>query len=262
MTGRLDERTAMITGAASGIAATSARMFAEEGAQVVLADLDHAGAEEVARSIRDKGGAAIALRLDVTKADSWREAFQSALTRFARVDVLMNCAGLLFVAPIEDTSVQEFDRLVAVNLKGVFLGCRAAVEHMKQRDGDLPWASIINVSSTAGMIGTANTTLYTMTKGGVRVLSKSVAVEVAERGLHIRCNSLHPGSTETAMFDQNLAQRGMTREAHKQMSKTRNLIGRIGQAEEIASGALFLASDESRFMTGTELVMDGGYSAR
>lgn len=204
----------------------------------------------------------MALPLDVTSGDNWQLVFASATERFDRIDVVMNCAGLLSITPIEQASVDDFDRLVAVNLKGVFLGCREAVRHMVGRDPSLPWASIINVSSTAGLIGTPKTAIYTMTKGGVRLLTKAVAVEVGERHLPIRCNSLHPGSTETAMFDDILTQRGMTREQHREMSKTRNLIGRVAEPEEIAKGALFLASDESSFMTGTEFVMDGGYSAR
>ena len=174
----------------------------------------------------------------------------------------MNCAGVFDGSTIEETTVETFDRLCAVNLKGVFLGCKYAILHMKHRDSGLPHASIINVSSTAGFVGTPRSGIYTMTKGGVRLFTKSVAVEVAELGYSIRCNSLHPGGTETGMFDETLKHRGISREVFRQMAKTRNPLGRLAQPIEIAQGALFLASDESSFMTGTELALDGGYAAR
>lgn len=257
--GRLSGATALITGAGSGIGAASAILFAREGANVVVADIDAAASEAVAARI---GAAALACPLDVRDEAAWGDAFDAAEARFGRVDVLMNNAGLSDGAPLEDATVESFERVVDVNLKGVFLGCREAVRRMKNRPSELPAASIINVSSTAGFVGTVRTGIYTMTKGGVRLFSKSVAVEVAEFGYNIRCNSLHPGGTDTPMFDALLAGRGVSREAFAEQVKSRNPMGRLARPEEIAAGALFLAGDESSFMTGTELALDGGYAAR
>ena len=262
MAARLAGKTAFITGAASGIAAETARLFAAEGAAVVLGDLDAAGLAMVAGEIEAAGGAALALPFDITNEPAWEQAFAAAAERFGQVDILMNCAGLFLGGPLEKATLADYDRICDVNLKGTFLGCKHAVRHMKARPTDGPAASIINVSSTAGMIGTVDTALYTMTKGGVRLLTKSVAVEVAHYGYNIRCNSLHPGATATAMHDGILALRGLTKEAYAEIAKTRNPLGRMAQPREIADGALFLASDESSFMTGSELALDGGYAAR
>lgn len=257
--GRLDDRTALITGATGGIGAATARLFAAEGANLVICDLVDGDCQNLADDIGDR---ALAAAMDVAAERDWQEVFDLAAARFGRVDVVMNCAGLFDGSTIEETTTETFDRLCDVNLKGVFLGCKYAIRHMKHRDAGLPSASIINVSSTAGYVGTPRSGIYTMTKGGVRLFSKSVAIEVAELGYKIRCNSLHPGGTETGMFDETLAQRGISKEAFRQIAKTRNPMGRLAQPKEIANGALFLASDDSSFMTGSELALDGGYAAR
>ena len=259
---RMSGNTALVTAAAGGIGAASAKLFASEGAQVVVCDIDFLGAKNVAKKICDEGGKAIAVKLDVTDEAAWIECFDEALDRFDRIDTVMNNAGLIENLTIEETTVDIFDRLCSVNLKGVFLGCKIAIGHMKQRSPDLPFASIINVSSTAGFVGTARTGIYTMTKGGVRLFTKSVAVEVAELGYNIRCNSLHPGATETPMYDDILVSRNITKSEFRELAKTRNPLGRMAQPYEIANGALFLASNDSSFMTGTELALDGGYAAR
>lgn len=257
--GRLDDRTALITGATGGIGAATARLFAAEGANVVICDLVDGDCQNLADDIGDRS---LAAAMDVAAERDWQEVFDLAVARFGRVDVVMNCAGLFDGSTIEETTTETFDRLCDVNLKGVFLGCKYAIRHMKHRDAGLPSASIINVSSTAGYVGTPRSGIYTMTKGGVRLFSKSVAIEVAELGYKIRCNSLHPGGTETGMFDETLTQRGISKEAFRQIAKTRNPMGRLAQPKEIANGALFLASDDSSFMTGSELALDGGYAAR
>lgn len=257
--GRLDDRTALITGATGGIGAATARLFAAEGANVVICDLVDGDCQNLADDIGDRS---LAAAMDVAAERDWQEVFDLAVARFGRVDVVMNCAGLFDGSTIEETTTETFDRLCDVNLKGVFLGCKYAIRHMKHRDAGLPSASIINVSSTAGYVGTPRSGIYTMTKGGVRLFSKSVAIEVGELGYKIRCNSLHPGGTETGMFDETLAQRGISKEAFRQIAKTRNPMGRLAQPKEIANGALFLTSDDSSFMTGSELALDGGYAAR
>ncbi len=260
--GRLTGSSAVITGAAGGIGSASAQLFASEGARVVICDVDAEGCGRVADEIIAAGGDALAAPMDVSDESAWQSTFEHAIGRFGRIDILMNCAGLFDGSSIEETTVEIFDRLCDINLKGVFLGCKYAIGHMKTRDAGLPAASIINVSSTAGFVGTARSGIYTMTKGGVRLFTKSVAVEVAEFGYNIRCNSLHPGGTETAMYDDVLARHGITVEKFRALAKTRNLLGRMAKPIEIAQGALFLASDESSFMTGTELALDGGYAAR
>lgn len=252
---RMGGRTTIITGGASGIGAACARLFVAEGGNVVIADLAEAGRDLAA----ELGGAARFVSIDVTEEADWSAAFRQAATWFGRVDALVNSAGLWEGGPLVDAPVESFERQVAVNLKGVFLGCREAVRHMRDRPRDLPWASIVNVASTAGLIGTKDNGIYTLTKGGVRLFSKAVAVEAAEYDYPIRCNSLHPGSTETPMLARIREQKGVPSAA---ALKARNLIGRAAQAEEIALAALFLASAESSFTTGTELIADGGYSAR
>ncbi len=256
---RLTGKTALITGATGGIGAATARLFAAEGANVVLCDLD----DSACRSLADEiGDMAMPAAMDVANEADWQTTFDQAVAHFGRIDVVMNCAGLFDGTLLEESTIETFDRLCDVNLKGVYLGCRFAVQHMKYRDVSLSSASIINVSSTAGFVGTPRSGIYTMTKGGVRLFTKAVAVEVAELGYNIRCNSLHPGGTDTAMFDETLAHRGISREAFQEAAKTRNPLGRLARPEEIANGALFLASEESSFMTGAELPMDGGYAAR
>ncbi|MAL80688.1 MAG: 3-beta hydroxysteroid dehydrogenase [Sneathiella sp.] len=259
---RLAGKTAIITGAGSGIGLATATLFAEEGANVVICDLNKEACGKAAKSITDAAGSALAMPMDVTSEADWQTAFTKAADQYGRVDVLMNCAGVGDQTPIEDTTVEIYNKVCDVNLKGVFLGCKYAIRHMKHRGRDLQMGSIINVSSTAGFVGTARAGIYTMSKGGVRLFSKAVAVEVAEFGYHIRCNSLHPGGTVTPMFDGSLATRNISQEKFAELVKRRNLLGRRAEPVEIAYGALFLASDESSFMTGTELALDGGYAAR
>ncbi|MCC3305242.1 SDR family NAD(P)-dependent oxidoreductase [Sneathiella sp. HT1-7] len=260
--GRLAGKTAIITGAGRGIGFSTAALFANEGANVVICDIQEESCECACKEITEEGGSALSQPMDVINEGDWKSVFAKSIEAFGQVDVVMNCAGIGDQSPIEDTSVDVFDKLCDVNLKGVFLGCKHAILHMKTRPADMPSASIINVSSTAGFVGTARSGIYTMTKGGVRLFSKSVAVEVSAFGYNIRCNSLHPGGTETPMFDNSLEQRNVSKEAFSEIVKRRNLLGRRAKPIEIAYGALFLASDESSFMTGTELALDGGYAAR
>ncbi len=257
---RLADRNVLITGGGGGIGAASAILFAEEGARVAVADIDAVAARRVADKI---GDGAVSFALDVGEEDQWRSAIARVVDAFGRLDVLMNCAGLFHAAALIDSGLDDFERVSRVNLRGTFLGCKHAVAHMKDRDPALPHASLINVSSTAGFVGTANTSLYTMSKGGVRLFSKAVAVEMGEAGYPIRCNSLHPGGTDTAMHHDVLKSRGVTKEEFdRDIAPLRNPLGRVALPQEIAMAALFLASDESSFMTGAELAVDGGYAAR
>lgn len=252
MSGRLAGKVALITGGASGIGAASARAFAAEGAKVVVTDVQDG--EAVAR---ETGG--LFIRHDVASEDEWVSVIGQATSRFGRLDVLMNNAGVFAPAPIEDVTLEVWNRVLSVNLTGVMLGCKHGIAAMKGNLGG-PAGSIINVSSIAGYIGLASSAAYTASKGGVRLLTKSVAVHCARAYKTIRCNSLHPGTIDTPMnqaaFDASGDPEGM-----RAFFSTIQPIGRMASAEEMANCALFLASDESSFVTGAELLADGGWLA-
>jgi cyclopentanol dehydrogenase len=246
--GRLDGKVALITGAARGQGETEARLFAQEGAKVVLTDVLVEQGQQVVASICTTGGEAIFLQLDVSNPDEWHEVVRHTVQTYGRLDILINNAGIAQRAGLLETSVTDWDRLMDINLKGVFLGMKYALPAMLERGG----GAVINISSTSGIVGFPGGTAYHAAKGGVRLLTKVVAAEFATRG--IRVNSIHPGIVETPMTD-NMAPQRM------QLLLERTPMGRKGQPLEIAYGALFLASDEASFMTGAELVIDGGMTA-
>lgn len=252
MSGRLAGKVALVTGGASGIGAASARVFAAEGAKVVVTDVQDGG--EVAR---ETGGAFI--RHDVSSEDEWITAIRQTTERFGRLDVLMNNAGVFAPAPIEEVTLEVWNRVLSVNLTGVMLGCKHGIAAMKANPGG-PAGSIINVSSIAGYIGLASSAAYTASKGGVRLLTKSVAVHCARAYKTIRCNSLHPGTIDTPM-NQAAFEASGDAEGMRAFFSTLQPIGRMASAEEMANCALFLASDESSFVTGAELLADGGWLA-
>lgn len=234
---RLDGKVALITGGARGLGEAFARAMVAQGAKVVLADvLDHDG-EVLAK---DLGDAAVYVHLDVTDRDHWAEAVAAAVDRFGRLNVLVNNAGIVDFAPIEQHTPEQFDRVIAVNLTGVFNGIWASLAALK----DAAPSSIINVSSTAGLQGYAAIPGYNASKFGVRGLTKSVALDLGTSG--VRCNSVHPGAVLTPMTeDLDLPQKHVA-------------MRRIGQPEELAHLVVYLASDESSFCTGAEFVADGG----
>jgi cyclopentanol dehydrogenase len=246
--GRLDGKVALITGAARGQGETEARLFAQEGARVVLTDVLVAPGQQVAASIRTAGGETTFLQLDVSNPDEWHEVVRHTVQIYGRLDILINNAGIAQRAGLLETSLEDWDRLMDINLKGVFLGMKYAIAAMLESGG----GAVINISSTSGIVGFPGGTAYHAAKGGVRLLTKVVAAEFATRG--IRVNSIHPGIVETPMTD-NMAPQRM------QLLLERTPMGRKGQPQEIAYGALFLASDEASFMTGAELVIDGGMTA-
>ena len=246
--GRLDGKVALVTGAARGIGAAMARRFAEEGASLLLTDADEAGARRLAADIGD-GAAAHAL--DVTSGSEWEAVAAWALETSGRVDVLANNAGVFLAAKLEETTLEDFRRVQEVNQVGVFLGMRAIAPGMAERGS----GSIINVSSVAGLMGSPYLTAYAAGKWAVRGMTKTVAKEVAASG--VRVNSLHPGQIET---DMHVRQRERTPELIDRLVAGIP-VRRIGQPREVADAALFLASDESRYVTGSELVVDGGVSA-
>ena len=248
---RLQGKVAIITGGARGQGAAEARMFAREGAKVVFGDVLDDEGRQVEAEIGAAGGEAVYVRLDVTDEDSWREAVGTAVSRFGKVDILVNNAGIASWNAGDDASVEEWDRIMEINAKGVFLGTKAVVPAMRDAGG----GSIINISSISGMVGQTNIHPgYNASKGAVRILTKSTAVQHAAEG--IRCNSIHPGPVKTPMTE-----RSWSNPEWLQATERRTPLGRYAEPDEIAYGVLFLASDESSFMTGSEVVIDGGMTA-
>ncbi|MBD8042786.1 SDR family oxidoreductase [Arthrobacter sp. Sa2BUA2] len=238
--GRVSGKTAVVSGGARGIGAAVVRRLTDEGAQVVIGDLLDDGGRALAESI---GAAAAYVHLDVTRPEDWAAAIREAEERFGGVDVLVNNAGIADFGSIEDYTLEQWNTIIAVNLTGVFLGIKAAVEPMKRSRG----ASIVNISSTAGLQGYQNLPGYTAAKYGVRGLTKSVAIDLGP--YNIRVNSVHPGAVRTPMTG------GL------ELGQEHVALHRMGEPEEIADLVLFLASDESSFSTGAEFVADGGETA-
>ena len=248
---RLQGKVALITGAARGQGAEEARRFAKEGAKVVLADVTDQEGTAVAAEIAEMGGDALYVHLDVTNEDEWDAAVQSAVASFGKLDILVNTAGIWRRGHVLETSSDQWDDIMDVNAKGVFLGTKAAIPEMRKAGG----GSIVNISSTAGLVGSKTSAAYSASKGAVRIFTKSTAVQYAAEG--IRANSIHPGPIDTDMGDQVWPDA-----ASKSASVTRTALNRMGTPEDIAYGALYLASDESSFVTGSELVIDGGVTAQ
>ena len=248
---RLQGKVAIITGAARGQGAEEARMFAKEGAKVVLADVTDQEGTAVAAEIAEMGGDALYVHLDVTNEDEWDAAVQSVVASFGKLDILVNNAGIWRRGHVLETSSDQWDDIMDVNAKGVFLGTKAAIPEMRKAGG----GSVVNISSTAGLVGSKTSAAYSASKGAVRIFTKSTAVQYAAEG--IRANSIHPGPIDTDMGDQVWPDA-----ASKSASVTRTALNRMGTPEDIAYGALYLASDESSFVTGSELVIDGGVTAQ
>ncbi len=248
--GRLDGKVALISGGARGMGATEARLFASEGARVVFGDVLDEEGKKVETQIRESGGEATYVHLDVTRDADWRAAVSATVNRYGKLDVLVNNAGIVIRKSIEDTSEEDWDRIMAVNAKGVFLGTKHAISAMRRAGG----GSIVNISSISGMVA-VGPPAYIATKGAVRLFTKVTAIQHAKD--KIRCNSIHPGPVDTPM-----RQGGLSDPTSSPMSTSAVPLGRIGTTEDIAYGALYLASDESSFVTGSELVIDGGYIAQ
>ena len=248
---RLEGKVALITGGARGQGATEGQLFVDEGAKVVLADILDAEGESTAAQIRENGGEASYVHLDVTSEDEWRAAIEFTLQAYGRLDVLINNAAIYRRTPIVDTDVEEWRQIMEINSTGVFLGTKHAIPAMRRAGG----GSIINISSTAGLVGSARGSAYGASKGSVRLFTKYTAIQHATE--KIRANSIHPGPVDTEMIADNIG----TPEGRAE-SEARVPLGRIGTVMDVAYGALFLASDESSYMTGAELVIDGGVTAR
>ena len=249
---RLKGKVAIISGGARGMGAVEARLFAREGASVAVGDVLDEEGRKVQAEINEAGGDAVFVRLDVTSEADWRHAVASTVSRFGRLDILVNNAGISDQSRVEDTTTDQWDRVMEVNAKGVFLGIKTAIPEMRKVGG----GSIINISSQLGLVGMdISSPQYQASKGAVRLLTKAVAIQYAGEG--IRVNSVHPGPILTAMT----AARQADPEQYRLMV-SRIPLGRFGEPEEVASGVLYLASDESSFVTGSELVIDGGWTAQ
>ena len=249
---RLAGKVALISGGARGMGAAEARLFAREGARVVVADVLEAEGQAVAAEVSAAGGQSVFARLDVTSESDWGQAIALAVSRFGALNVLINNAGIGGSSRVEDTTAEAWDRVMDVNAKGVFLGTKTAIPAMRRAGG----GSIVNIASQLGLVGMDDSSpQYTASKGAVRLLTKTTALQYAREG--IRCNSVHPGPILTPMTEHRRADPVV----YKRML-SRIPLGRYGEAEEVAYAVLYLASDESAFVTGSELVIDGGWTAQ
>lgn len=263
----LHNKVALISGAARGIGGETARLMAQAGAAVVVGDvLDEAGAQTVA-AINAAGGRAEYVHLDVTREGDWSDAVARATGRFGKLDILVNNAGVFIGKGIEEISLEEWNKLVAVNMTGVFLGTRIAAPALREAAKDSEHGSaIVNLASIAGIVGSQLDPLYSMTKGGVTLFTKSAALEFGRKGYRIRVNSIHPGVIQTDMGEQTFiarAQRSGTNDAAPMRKMVTETVpwGRLGVPLDIAKGIVFLASDDAAYMNGSGLVVDGGVTA-
>jgi 3(or 17)beta-hydroxysteroid dehydrogenase len=254
---RMRGKSAVVTGGALGIGRACALKLAEEGAAVVVTDVDVDQGSHVAAEIRGRGGDALFVEHNVADESQWDHVMKVVVERFKKLDVLVNNAGVALAKDVEHTTLEEWRRLMSINLDGVFLGTKHAIQAMKTaRSG-----SIVNLSSIEGLVGDPNLAAYNASKGGVRLLTKSAALYCAKAGYNIRVNSVHPGYIWTPMVENYLKAQGDVAQGRKLLDSL-HPIGHVGEPDDIAYGVLYLASDEAKFVTGTELVIDGGYTAQ
>jgi 3(or 17)beta-hydroxysteroid dehydrogenase len=247
--GRVDGKVALITGAASGLGRADAQVLAREGARVVLTDINDEAGEAAAESIRAAGGEAIFLHHDVSEEEQWQKIIVAVADQHGRLDVLVNNAGIAVIETIEQCSLESFRRQNAIMSDSVFLGCKHALPLMHESGG----GSIVNMSSIASHLGYPIFFAYSAAKGAVRAMSKAIAIHCQMNDYKIRVNSVHPGAIDTPMIDQTASELGMD-------DKTAISPVGLGQPEDVANVILFLASDESRFINGTEILIDNALS--
>jgi NAD(P)-dependent dehydrogenase (short-subunit alcohol dehydrogenase family) len=265
---RLDGKVALISGGARGIGASTARVMAEAGAAVVIGDLLADKAKETVKEIEAAGGKATFVSLDVTSERDWEAAVATAQKTYGKLDILVNNAGLFLGRDFEEVSLAEWNKLVAVNLTGVWLGTKVCTNALKEAGANSKHGSaIVNLASVAGIVGSQLDPLYSMTKGGVTLFTKSTALSYGRKGYKIRVNSIHPGVIETDMGTQTFVARATQTgtndtEAARTVALKSHPIGRLGHPDDIANGICFLASDDAGFMTGAGLVVDGGLTAQ
>jgi len=249
--GRVDGKVALITGGSMGMGRTHALRLALEGAKVIITDISDAEGQQVVDEIKGAGGEAIYRRLDVVDEANWKAVVKECMEIYGKIDVLVNNAGILIMKPVEETETAEWDRIFDVNVKGVFFGTKHILPAMQRAGG----GSIINISSIYGLIGAPQAAAYQASKGAVRLFTKASAVDYAQ--YNIRVNSVHPGVIDTPMTKDLLAD-----EEVKQALLGTTILNRPAKPEEISNAVLFLASDESSFMDGSEMIVDGGYTTQ
>ena len=253
--GRVQGKIALVTGGSSGLGKATSELLAAEGAEVYLTDIQDPLGEDVAAAINANGGKAHFRHHDVTNEDNWAAIIDEIVEKSGRLDILFNNAGITSDGVfIDEMTLETWRRCLEINLDGVFLGVKHAIRAMKENGG-----SIISTSSIMGFVGASTAADYCASKGGVRILTKAAAIECADRGLNIRVNSVHPGFIDTPMVQGIIQRRGPE---VRQRILDRHPTGQMGEPDDIANGVLYLASDEAKFVNGTELVIDGAYLAR
>jgi NAD(P)-dependent dehydrogenase (short-subunit alcohol dehydrogenase family) len=255
---RLKNKIALVTGGGAGIGRAICLQFAANGAAVCVSDINLDSAREAVASIEVSGGRAFALEHDAASEQSWDEAVQQLMSRYGRFDVLVNNAGIVLPGTIEDTSLEDWKREEAVNVHGVFMGMQKAIAIMKENGG----GSIVNISSIDGLVGDPKAVSYNAGKGSVRLMTKSAALHCASKKYNIRVNSVHPGYILTPLVEQVFAAADKQwMEEYQEMKISRIPLGQLGTPDDIAHGCVYLASDEAAYVTGAELVIDGGFTA-
>lgn len=255
---RVKNKVAIVTGGASGLGKSSAKLLAREGAKIVVSDIDEEGGKKVVQQIKEDGGEAIFIKQDVAKEDEWKNVIETTLETYGKLHILANSAGIGLGGTVEDVTLEDWKNLIDINLNGTFLGTKYGIKGMRKTDEG---GSIINFSSIEGLIGDPNLPAYNSSKGGVTIFTKSAALHCAKQGYGIRINSIHPAYIWTPMVENFLKAQGDVEEGKKQLESL-HPIGHLGEPDDIGYGVVYLASDESKFMTGSELVIDGGYTAQ
>jgi len=255
---RVKNKVAIVTGGASGLGKSSAILLAREGAKIVVTDIDEENGKKVAQDIKNDGGEAIFIKQNVSKEDEWKMVIDRTLKTYGKLNILANSAGIGVGGNVEEVTLADWKKLLSINLDGSFLGTQYAIKAMKETGEG---GSIINFSSIEGLIGDPNLPAYNASKGGVTIFTKSAALHCAKQGYKIRVNSIHPAYIWTPMVENLLKAQGDVEKGKKQLESL-HPVGHLGEPDDIGYGVVYLASDESKFMTGSELVIDGGYTAQ
>ena len=257
--GRLDGKVALIAGGAVGIGEADCLLFSKEGAKVVVGDINQTAGEKLVEKIKSDGYEAIFVKLDISKEEDWKKALDTTINTYGKINILVNNAGISLGKDIEATTLDDWNLIMGVNATGVFLGTKYAISYMKDNGEN---CSIINRSSIDGQIAESGLFAYCASKGAVTIMTKSAALACGEKGYKIRVNSVHPGYVHTALTEKEAADAGMSPEDYFKKVGALHPIGYIGKPMDIAYGDIYLASDESLFVTGSELTIDGGWTAQ
>lgn len=256
---RLANKVAIVSGGASGIGGATSLLFAREGAKVVIGDIAEQAGQALAAQIKSEGLEASYIKLDVSSEESWKNVMEGTLAQYGKLNILVNNAGISLGKDIVETTLDEWNRIMTINSTGCFLGTKYAIEYMKNNGEN---SSIINRSSIDGQIGEAGLCAYCASKGSVTLLTKCAALACGQRNYKIRVNSVHPGYVHTALTEKEAADSGLTPAAYFAKVGAQHPIGYIGEPMDIAYADLYLASEESMFVTGSELTIDGGWTAQ